>query len=368
VTWIGITLASLALGGCSSAPLLPYTAKTPPLMLVPASQAGVVDKRDRFREIFCETLETRGTSLPDYRPCDQALVHVGAEAPATGRKVDLGPSQRRLIAVIVPGIGWDCFSNWLELKGSTAKHVRRFGYDLIMPKVDGLSSSVHNARQIRDAILQMPTIEDEPRLVLIGYSKGMPDILEAVVSYPEIRPRIAAVVSAAGAVGGSPLANDAEESQLALFRYWPGAECPPGDGGGIDSLRPGTRKTWLEKYSLPSDFPYYSLVTFPEPERISSVLKLPYGKLGRVDGRNDGQLLFYDQVVPGSTLLGYVNADHWAVSVPIARSHRLLGSTFVDHNDFPREALLEAVLRFVEEDLEQSTKPNQESGIESSRH
>jgi hypothetical protein len=63
-------------------------------------------------------------------------------------------------------------------------------------------------------------------------------------------------------------------------------------------------------------------------------------------------MLFYDQVIPGSTLLGYRNADHWALAVPINRSHALLGSTFVNHNDFPREALLEALLRFIEEDLE----------------
>lgn len=47
----------------------------------------------------------------------------------------------------------------------------------------------------------------------------------------------------------------------------------------------------------------------------------------------------------------YLNADHWALAVPMARSHPALGSTLVNHNDFPREALLEAVLRMVEEDL-----------------
>jgi hypothetical protein len=37
--------------------------------------------------------------------------------------------------------------------------------------------------------------------------------------------------------------------------------------------------------------------------------------------------------------------------VPIARGHSFIGSTFVDKNDFPREAMVEAVIRFVEEDL-----------------
>ena len=192
--------------------------------------------------------------------------------------------------------------------------------------------------------------------MLIGYSKGAPDILEAVVSYPEIRQRIAAVVSAAGAVGGSPLANNATQSQLELLRHWPGARCTIGDGGAVESLRPSIRKKWLANHALPRDFPYYSLVTYPRPERISTILKSSYDKLSRVDARNDSQVLFYDQVIPGSTLLGYVNADHWALAVPIARSHSMLGSTFVDQNNYPREALLEAVLRFVEEDLDTFTK------------
>lgn len=81
-------------------------------------------------------------------------------------------------------------------------------------------------------------------------------------------------------------------------------------------------------------------MTFPEPERISSVLKSSDKKLSRVDARNDSQLLFYDQLIPGSTLIGYLNADHWALAVPIARSHPPLGYTFVNHNDSPREALL----------------------------
>jgi hypothetical protein len=96
---------------------------------------------------------------------------------------------------------------------------------------------------------------------------------------------------------------------------------------------------------------YYSLVTFPKPERISSILSSSYDKLARIDARNDSQMIFYDQVIPGSTLVGYINADHWALAVPIARAHSTIGSMFVTQNAYPREALVEALLRFVEEDL-----------------
>jgi hypothetical protein len=354
----------LALAGCVTEPLVPYSTDTPPLVLAPATQAGVVDKRARFREIYCAVLEAR-RELPDYLPCEEALTRVGEEPARTGRPVDLGPSRQRLVAAVVPGLGFDCFEKWLELTGSGAEHVRQYGYDQMLIKVDALSSTANNARQIRDALLAMPAESGPARLVLIGYSKGAPDILDALVTYPEIRNRVAAVVSAAGAVGGSPLANDAEQYQADMLRHFPGATCESGDGGAVESLRPATRRAWLAANSLPMDVRYYSLVTFPQPERVSSVLKSSYRKLARIDARNDSQVIFYDQVIPDSDLIAYVNADHWALAVPIARSHATIGATFVTQNAYPREALLEAVLRFVEEDLSNDNSPD--SGLQSNQ-
>lgn len=348
--------ACLALAACS-APLVPYSTSTPPLVLAPAAQAGVIDKRGRFREIYCAILEAR-QALPDYRSCEEALTRVGEEPAGTGQPVDLGPSRRRLVAAVVLGLGFDCIEEWLEPAGSVAEHVRRYGYDQVLLKVDALSSTANNARQIRDALLAMPVESGPARLVLIGYSKGAPDILDALVSYPEIRSRVAAVVSAAGAVGGSPLANDAEEYHAEMLRHFPGASCDSGDGTAVASLRPAARRAWLAAHPLPTDVRYYSLVTFPQPERISSVLKSSYRKLARVDPRNDGQLIFYDQVIPRSRLVAYVNADHWALAVPIARSHSTIGAVFVTQNAYPREALTEALLRFIEEDLSNSDWPD----------
>jgi hypothetical protein len=331
---------------------MPYSTDTTPLVLAPAIQSDKQDKRGRFREIFCAVLEARKDSVPDYRPCDEALTTVGKEPPGTGKVVNLGQSQHRLVTLFVAGVGWSCFSDWLEPRNTVTTHVSQFGYDIANLYVDGLSSSTHNARQIRDAIMAMPQEGTQPELILIGYSKGAPDILEAVVNYPEIRDRVAAVVSAAGSVGGSPLANDATQSQLNMLQHFPGAKCTPGDEGAMDSMRPATRKAWLAENPLPEGIPYYSLITFPEPERISSLLRGSYRKLGRVDARNDSQLIFYDQFIPGSTLVGYLNADHWAMAVPVARTHSIVGEVLVDQNHYPREALYEALLRFIEEDLQ----------------
>jgi len=344
---------TLVLAACASKPLVPYSTDSPPLILVPVTMAGIEDGRGRFREISCAVLEDHGKELPHYRDCEQALTRVGTEPPGSGEPVYLGQSKKNLIAALVPGIGWECFESWLNYENEFDIHVESFGFNAYIFSVDGMSGTTHNARQIRDAIMAHSDELEEQQLVLIGYSKGAPDVLEAVVTYPEIHPYIAGVVSVAGAVGGSPLANPAKESDLALLKHIPGSECTQGDGHAVESLRPAVRRQWLQDNPLPDSIRYYSLVTLPDPDRISSALKTTNKKLNAIDSRNDSQVIFYDQVIPGSTLMGYLNADHWAISVPIAEAHPFIGRHFVDKNEYPRQAIAEALLRFVEEDMEQ---------------
>jgi len=346
-TW----LIAGAVAGCSGQPLIPWSRETPPIVLVPAAQAGVQDKRARFREIFCAVLEARKAELPDYRTCDDALTRMAGETTGASAPVPLAPSQRGLIVAGVPGFGYDCFESWLDSKGTVGAHLRRQGFELSLIQIEGLSSSQRNARLIRDALMALPAEPGAPRIVLIGYSKGSTDVLEALVDYPEMLPRIAAFVSIAGTIGGSPLANDSEQGTAELLTHVPGAKCTAGDQGAVASLRPDTRRAWLAVHPLPKELRYYSVVPLPQPERISSILQSSYAKLAQIDARNDSQAIFYDQVVPGGALLGYLNADHWAAAVPIGRTHPTIAAMFVTQNAYPREALLEAILRFVDEDL-----------------
>ena len=220
----------LALAACTTQPLMPYSADTPPLVLVPAARAGVQDKRARFREIFCAVLETRGSELPDYRPCEDALTRVGAEPAGDGKARRSRPVERRLIAAVVAGIGYECFEPWLQPPGTVATHVHQFGYDMMLLKVDPLSSSANNARQIRDALMAMPAEAGRA-------APRAGRLLQRRARYPRGGRRlsgdpaaVAAVVSAAGAVGGSALANEAEQYQADLLRHFPGATCAPATG------------------------------------------------------------------------------------------------------------------------------------------
>ncbi len=318
---------------------------------MPAIQSQEQDRRGRFREIFCSVLEARKDTLPDYRACESALMRVGLEASPNGVPVSLGPAQRRFKVVYVPGLGWDCFANWLGGKETIAAHLRTLGYDMVTVDIDGLSSSTHNARLIRDAILALPEREIASGLVLVGYSKGIVDILSALAIHPELQQRVTAVVSLAGAVGGSPLANDTRDSLLDLMRFFPGASCERTGRSALQDLKPETRQAWLAAHKPPGGIAYYSLVTFPRPEQISNILRGAHEKLSKIDARNDSQLLFYDQFLPGSTLVAYLNADHLAVALPVARTHAIVSGLFLEHNAFPREAMFESLLRLLEEEL-----------------
>jgi hypothetical protein len=331
--------------GCASQPT------TTPAVELPA---GIADARGRFAEIYCAVLEQHGRTLPDYRPCREALSPASFTAPRSDRPVNLGPARRPLVAVLIPGLGYGCVSHWLEPQVKAAEHVRRFGYEAIEIGVDAFSGTERNAQLIRDALLALPAQPGPARLVLIGYSKGAPDILDALVRHPDIHERVAAVLSVAGAIGGSAIADEATQRQAELLRLWPGADCDRGDGGAVASLRPEQRQAWLASNRLPPGLRYYSLVTLPEPERVSRLIRPSYRKLGKLDWRNDSQVIYRDQLIPGGVLLGFLNADHWAVALPIERTHPIVGSLLVDRNDYPREALLEALLRFIDEDLQDS--------------
>jgi dienelactone hydrolase len=348
VKWIVAIAIALMLAGCAS----PSTAPQPEQSVMGhVAEAGLIDRRGRFREIFCQVLERSGDSLPDYRPCDEALSLVDEEAGATGLPVDLTPVDSEMLVLFVPGLGWDCFADWLDLEGSSLTHVATQGFEVSGLIVDALSSTAHNAQMIRDYVAALPPEYDNRPIVLVGYSKGAPDILQAVVDYPQLAERVVAVVSMAGSIGGSPLADLASQNQANLLTLVPGAECDRGDEGAVDSLRTQVRADWLASNPLPSSIRYYSLITYPHPDRVSWGLEKSYRILNNVGALNDTQVLLQHQMIPGSNLLAFLNADHWAIAVPVSRGHPFVADLFVDKNDYPREAFLEAVLRFLQEDL-----------------
>ncbi|NND58216.1 MAG: hypothetical protein HKN57_13305, partial [Xanthomonadales bacterium] len=131
--------AMLLTVACASKPLIPWTDDAPPQALVPVADAGIDDQRGRFREVFCAVLESRGEEWPDYRSCDEALSRVGQEPPGTGQPVNLGVSEKNILMLIVPGVGWECIEDWLDIDENLQSLLGSSGIKAELLDVDGLS-------------------------------------------------------------------------------------------------------------------------------------------------------------------------------------------------------------------------------------
>ncbi len=345
----GLLLCALVLlGACGPPTANRYAVDAPPLVLTAAHEAGITDDRGRFREILCAINEARGADLSHPRPCEDILQPGGP--PPTNRPVDLGPPQTKLLLLMVPGAGAECAQKLIEFLPAARAHVEAQGFATREFVPGGLASSTYNAGLIRDEVMGLD-LQPDTELVLLGYSKGVPDILETLVLFPEVAARTAAVVGLVGAVGGSPLALDASSSLPAIIPKLPGTTCDSvGDGKIVESLTPAVRQQWLAEHDLPDGVLYLSLGAFTDRERVSSVMKKRWSRLAVADNRNDGQVITYDQIIPGSTLLGYLNADHWAVAIPLS-DIPVANQLLINHNTFPREVMLEAVLRYLDERL-----------------
>ena len=340
-----------ALYGCASTHRVADN-ESSALVMMPASQAGIRDRRPEFRNMFCTVLEARALEAGTVDSCEDRLVRLSDEPllPATPYALDV--SRQAITVVFIPGFASDCVDETRQARAQFKDYLARFGYHVEKLRVSGISSSESNARFIRDAIQADPEFGASRKVVIVGHSKGIVDTLEALVTYPELQPKVSAVIAVAGAIGGSPLADIAPDKALSIAKSTPGLQCKDGDGEALASLRPSVRRNWLANHRLPETVRFYSLVSLPAPDRISAGLKPTYNLLSDIDARNDGIVIFYDQVIPGSTLLGYVNADHWAIATNLGESPFALVRALASEGDFPREALLEAVLRFVELDMQ----------------
>jgi len=333
--------------GCRSG--VPITWHSAP----PAVPPGVLDARARFREIFCEVRAVRGAAapVPDDRPCDDALVRLPDEPPATGARVVTASSAARRRIVVVPGLFSECIAPWITPFDDSLPRLEALGYRTELVRVSGTATSTANARRVRDAVLSLPDLGADERVVLVGYSKGAVDVVEALATFPELAPRVAALVSVAGPITGSPIADDFAPWQRAVIETVASPFCG-GGRGAIGSLRREERRAFLARARLPASVRYFSLIAMVEEPAVSRGLLPPYRDLALVDAHNDGQVLAEDAIIPGSVLLGYVRADHWAVAMPVSRKTGLLGwlvRLAVDRNQYPREILLEAIVRAVEE-------------------
>jgi hypothetical protein len=252
--------------------------------------------------------------------------------------------------VIVPGIFGECVSRISLPFEDAAAHLRIHGYKVHILKVSGRSSSEHNAGQIERQLKALGLSGGDP-LILIGYSKGTSDLIETLGRRRNAIPKGSALVSVAGVVAGTPIADRGEGAYRRLLSRLRLRSCRPGDKGGVQSLTRRERLLFLQQHPLTADYLYFSLPAVAKPGEVSRALLPTRRTLDRIDARNDGQVIHHDAIYPQGALLGYANADHWAVTLDFTERAPFWMRPFTNRNAYPRSTLLEAIVRSVEEEM-----------------
>jgi NAD(P)-dependent dehydrogenase (short-subunit alcohol dehydrogenase family) len=299
--------------------------------------------------VLCPLLRSEGIASGDDASCERWLWRLpGEPVPVPELAVDL-PEPQRLVVFLVTGAFSECVGDTSRPFSAGAARLRAAGARVETLVVGGRSGPAHNARQIAAAV-EAAGLRDDDVVIVLGYSKGALDILHFVVDFPALAARVDAVVSVAGPVFGSPLAGVADGAYATFVAGLPHDKCPPGDGQVIRSLTPAVATEWLTTNPLPSAVRHYSIAAFTTREHVARALLPSWQRLGETEPHNDGQVAAVDAVIPGSTLLGYTNSDHWAIAQMIEVSHPHLVAR-PDPTPFPREQLFMAIVQFVVADI-----------------
>ncbi len=336
---IFILATCIAAGGCTSLPAKQDWQRVQPIVHATVADAGIRDLRGMYRAALCARLEPGGNA------CTDILQRLAAEPPASaGGEHKLGGAfAARYRIAFVPGIFSECVAGLVRPFADVEQDLRARGLQADYLNTPGRGTSRENAAALAAMIRAFP--DDGRRVILFAHSKGMPDALQLVADHPALHPRIAAVVSVAGAVNGTYLIDNLKAFYQTVVAGLPLSNCKANTGDEFDDLQRETRMQWWFDHRHKVTVPVFTIVAAPDPERVSPAIRATYGTLAYIDPRNDGQLVWYDQIAPGSLLLGYINADHWAIANPLSRALPLLAPLFRD--DVPRTAIVEAAAEVV---------------------
>lgn len=315
------------------------------------NRAELTDGRVRFYEIVDAINAARGRQLPDYRQTDHILP---CPEEHDLRPVDIATPLSGVHVVGVPGFLTECVAFLSDYMTDGMAHLETLGARTSIAPIAGRGSCQENGQRLF-AHLQETRGEDGERTIVVPMSKGAPDTLQMLATYPQSADRIDAIVSIVGCVCGSPL-KDLAPAWLTWFeRAVPLPTCTRYGGEAVVDLDPATRTAFLQNFHMPKGPRVYSIGAAVGEQGMSKGMLPAYRALVRYHPMSDGQMLTEDQFLPGATVLGILKCDHIAAGMPFNRSPnwftRMITNQFLNHNAFPREVLMEAIVRQVLEDI-----------------
>ncbi len=295
-----------------------------------------------FAEMFCGVLEKEKPDGGNWGPCGNFLqTSPSAARPAAAK--NLPPISNAYRVLVIPGVLSSCQAN-TQAYQEAQEHLRKaHGMTVEFLQTPNETSAANGARiaaYLRD------TLRKDPRkYIVVTYSKGAPDLMEALATFSEARGAVAAYITVAGAVGGSPIA---ETMPAIAERYAASLKLGTCEGNFADafaSLRQNVRKAFLADHP-DLGVPAFSLAAVSDASTTSKMLLQAWKLLTAYDARTDSQILQEDALVPGGNFLGVLKGDHLAVALNYESAKDEEVRKAADHNRYPRVALFEAAVRF----------------------
>ena len=314
-------------------------------ILVMSLASSGSDRSADFASLFCSVL---GSEHPDAGSWDDCSHYLnGVSAPP--KPAALGPIAAKYRVLILPGFLSSCVSSTPALQ-QASEHLRKeHGLDVEYLQLPNASSE-DNGKLIAD-YLKQHSANDARKYIVVGYSKGAPDFQVGAAHDPDAVSHVAAFVSLAGAIGGSPAA-DALPSIIQRYTKSLNLGTCQGDiAQAARSLRRDLRHEFLSSHPDPV-VPTYSIAAVSDRATTSKMLLDAWLMLSAYESDQDSQVTKDDAVVPGGTFLGSARADHLAVALAFEQSAEF--RSLLDHNHYPRVTLLESLVRFVAADLDKN--------------
>lgn len=302
------------------------------------------DTSDRFADYFCSVLAQNNPDTGNWGACDQYLEETGK------KDFKLPGLTNKYRILIVPGFMSSCFPESPAFEEGQSVLKSKYGIDVALLPVPN-DTSEDNAKMIGDYLRENGSKDPAKKYILVGYSKGTPD-LQVALAKQDIKQYVAAFISVAGASGGSVIADALPGQADAWIRgYFKMANCKGDLAAGFKSLKRSERQAFLGAYPDPP-VPTYSIIAYSEKLNTSKALVKTWDLMAAYDKRQDGQLIQADAIVPNSTYLGALKGDHFAVALPFDKSKDATIRSGMDKTKFPRATALESLLRYVMHDLE----------------
>ncbi len=331
-----VSLFTVFVSGCTGT-IAPITYPVMPAALTPVDAEH--NKAKDFARVFCSTLpHLKDQDGRGWGECGRYLEMTDTAQPQTA-------IASRFRFLVIPGFGAECFKDTRAFSSSIAHLVDDHQVDIRYFAVAPFASSEENGKSIARQLEAEWPVDKTKKFILIGYGKGATDSLEALRVVDEPKAKVAAIVSVAGVVGGTWVPDEV----VALMRSqpWIAGNCPANVEDGLHSLRREVRQSFLRQN--PTPVPAYSIVGTTSFDETSSVLRPTWKRLSYYAKEQDGVMIAWEALLPSAKYLGAARADHWAIALPFDEASQ--PSKKIDRNRYPRDALLEAIVRYVSGDL-----------------